>query len=129
MPGEKPVLKLLLDEHVPPLLAGELARHRPGTAVIALQDFAGRAFLGAYDEKILLAGAEGGWTLLTYDQKTIPPLLMAWGEQGKAHGGIIFVDRKTLEPAAVGGLLRALLKVWETLGEIDWTDRVVYLSR
>ena len=121
------MLKLLLDEHVPPALAEELPRHRPGIAVVALQDFEGGALLGARDDRILAAAAAGGWTLLTYDQRTIPSVLMAWGEQGAAHGGVIFVDRKTLQPSDVGGLLRALLKLWQALGAVDWRDRVVHL--
>jgi len=121
------MLKLLLDEHVPPALAEELPRHRPGSVVVALQEFEGGTLLGARDEQILTAAAGGGWTLLTYDQKTIPVVLMAWGEQVMAHGGVIFVDRRTLQPSDIGGLLRALLKLWQMLGEIDWRDRVVHL--
>src|SRR5947207_15010660 len=43
-------VKLLLDEHVPPVLAEELRRRRPAAEVVALQDFEGRAYLGARDE-------------------------------------------------------------------------------
>ncbi len=121
------MLKLLLDEHVPPALAEELPRHRHGSAVVALQDFENGTLLGARDERILTAAAAGGWTLLTYDQRTIPVILMTWGEQGTSHGGVIFVDRKTLQPSDIGGLVRALLRLWQSLGGADWHNRVVHL--
>jgi len=113
---------------MPPALAEELPHHRPGIVVVVLQEFEGGTLVGARDEQSLTAAAGGGWTLLTYDQRTIPAVLMTWGEQGTAHGGVIFVDRRTLQPSDIGGLLRALLKLWQTLGEVDWQDRVVHLA-
>ena len=33
-------------------------------------------------------------TLVTYDRRTIPPLLKDWAEEGRPHAGVIFVDEK-----------------------------------
>ena len=121
------MLKLLLDEHVPPALAEELPRHEPRLDAVALQVFREGALLGEPDPVILTAAAADRRTLVTYDLKTIPPLLKAWAEAGQQHGGVIFVDRRTLEPSDVGGLIRALNVLLEARGELDWTDRVEYL--
>ena len=39
--------------------------------------------------------------------RTIPPLLKVWVEAGRDHGGIIFIDDKTISPADIGGQVRA----------------------
>jgi hypothetical protein len=70
-----------------------------------------------------------GWVLVTYEQKTILPLLKDWGEQSVAHGGIIFVDDRTIAEQDVGGLNRALLDLIELLGDVDWENRGAFLRR
>lgn len=121
------MLKLLLDEHIPPVLAEELPRHQPGLEVAALGQFQGGSLRGESDAEILKAAAASGWTLVTYDLMTIPPLLKTWAEAGQQHGGVVFVDRRTLEPSDVGGLIRALGALFSARGELDWTDRIEYL--
>lgn len=66
---------------------------------------------------------------LRYDLRTIPLLLKEWSEQGVAHGGVILVDERTIAPHDVGGLIRALHHVVQTLGDVSWADRVVFLQR
>ena len=123
------MLKLLLDEHLPLALIAALAQRQPDLPVVALQDFAGGSLLGARDEQILQAAAQGGWTLLTYDLKTVPMILKRWSEAGIAHGGVVFVDYHTLMPSDVGGLLRGVLHLWETMGDLEWQDRSLHLAR
>jgi len=78
-------------------------------------------FLGTDDAACLLEAAKQRLTLVTYDRRTIPPLLKLWAEEQRPHGGVIFVDEKTISPADIGGLVRALivcperLKVWTGL--------------
>lgn len=55
-------------------------------------------FIGASDEEILKEAARQSMTLLSFDLKTIPPLLRTWGERGVDHGGVIFVDNKNFCP-------------------------------
>lgn len=95
--------------------------------VVVLADWQNGMFLGADDQALLLAGRESGWVLVTYDQRTILPLLKVWGESAVRHGGLVFVDEKTLRPDDIGGLLHALCFLWDRERSAEWTDRVVYL--
>ena len=67
-------------------------------------------------------------TFVTYDRRTIPPLFKAWAEEERRHGGVIFVDEKTISPSDTGGLLRALSNLLRKTDKWDWTNRV-FLSR
>lgn len=121
------MIKLLLDEHISPEVAKGLRRRNPGLAVLAMNEWEDGVFLGADDATILRAASVQGLTFVTYDRRTIPPLLKAWIEEGQHHAGVIFVDEKTISPADVGGLLRALLELTKLSVDWDWTDRVVFL--
>ncbi|HME33109.1 MAG TPA: hypothetical protein VKG65_10185 [Terriglobales bacterium] len=86
-------------------------------------------YLGQEDSACLLGAATERLTLVTYDRRTIPPLLKTWAEEGRKHGGVIFVDEKTISPADIGGLVRALIQLFKETGRWDWTDRVYFLRR
>jgi hypothetical protein len=86
-------------------------------------------FLGKEDSVCLLQAAKQGLTLVTYDRRTIPPLLKLWAEEERSHGGVIFVDEKTISPADIGGLVRALIALAGEAGDTDWTDQVYFLRR
>jgi hypothetical protein len=101
-------------------------RHR-SLVIHWMAEWEGGGFLGEDDSACLLEAAEQGLTLVTYDRRTIPPLLKIWAEEGRRHGGVIFVDEKTISPADIGGLVRALL-LKET-GKSNWVDRVYFLGR
>lgn len=66
---------------------------------------------------------------MTYDRKTIPPLLKIWAESGGDHGGVIFVDQKTIPTSDFGGMIRALEQLWEETAAWDWTNRILILRR
>lgn len=123
------MLRLLLDEHVPPAVVADLAVRRPELEAVALRDWRGGALLSADDAAILSAARDHGLTLATYDLRAIPPLLKAWAEQGVPHAGVVFVHRMTIRLGDVGGLARALAQLWDAEGSHDWTDRVVFLHR
>ena len=102
------MLRLLLDEHVSPVVAVGLRKRDAKLSVFAMRDWEQGGFLGRDDADILQATVEQGLTLVTYDRRTIPPLLKSWAEQGLKHGGVVIVDDKTIWPTNVGGLVRAL---------------------
>ena len=123
------MFKLLLDEHISPEVAGGLRLRSPEIVVHAMVEWEGGSFLGQDDSACLREAAAQGLTLVTYDRRTIPPLLKAWAEQERPHGGVIFVDEKTISPADIGGLVRALSNLIEEVGKWEWTDRVSFLRR
>lgn len=123
------MLKLLLDEHISPDVADGLRRRNRALVIHWMAEWEGGNFLGKEDFACLLEAAEQDLTLVTYDRRTIPQLLKAWAEEGRRHGGVVFVDEKTISPANIGGLVRALIRLYKETGKWDWTDRVYFLRR
>jgi len=85
------------------------------------------AFLGQEDSVCLQEAFVQGLTLVTYDRRTIPPLLKRWAEEARSHAGVIFIDEKTISPADIGGLVKALGALVKHAGSWDWTDRILFL--
>ncbi len=123
------MLKLLLDEHVSPAVAAGLRRRIRSLMVYSMAGWREGAFLGQDDSVCLREAAAQGMTLVTYDRRTIPSLLKTWAEEGRNHGGVIFIDERTISPANIGDLVRALSRLYKQTGNWDWTDRVVFLRR
>jgi len=123
------MLKLLLDEHISLDVAEGLGRRNRAMVVRFIAEWEDGDFLGQGDSAFLQEAARQGLTLVTYDRRTIPRLLKAWAEEGRNHGGVIFVDEKTISPADIGGLVRALIKLSKETGSWDWTNRVCFLRR
>jgi hypothetical protein len=123
------MLKLLLDEHISPAVAEGLRRRRRPLIVHYMAAWENGAFLGQEDSACLQEAVTQGLTLVTYDRRTIPPLLKAWAEEGRKHGGVVFVDEKTICPADIGGLVRALTELAKETRKWDWTNRVCFLRR
>jgi hypothetical protein len=123
------MLKLLLDEHISPEVADGLRRRSRSLVIHWMAEWEGGDFLGKEDSASLLEAAKQGLTLVTYDRRTIPPLLKTWAEEERRHGGVIFVDEKTISPADIGGLVRALIELSKETGKWDWADRVYFLRR
>jgi hypothetical protein len=128
------MLKLLLDEHISPDLADGLRRRSRSPFIQSrvihwMAEWEGGNFLGREDSACWLEAVTQGLTLVTYDRRTISPLLKTWAEEGRRHGGVIFVDEKTISPADIGGLVRALIQLFKETGKWDWTDRVYFLQR
>jgi len=123
------MLKLLLDEHISPGVADGLRRRNQSPVIHWMAEWQGGEFLGKDDSACLLEAGRQGLTLVTYDRRTLPPLLKVWAEEGRPHSGVIFVDEKTISPANIGGLVRAVIQLSKETGNGDWTDRVYFLRR
>lgn len=123
------MLRLLLDEHLSPAIAAGLRRRIPALVVRGMADWEGGNFLGQQDSVCLQEALVQGLTLVTYDRRTIPPLLKRWVEEGHSHAGVVFVDEKTIFPADIGGLVKALAYLVKQTRAWDWTDRVLFLRR
>lgn len=121
------MLKLLLDEHISPQVAEGVQRRIRALVVCSMVEWEEGNFLGKEDSVCLLEAAKQCLTLVTYDRRTIPPLLKLWAEEGRSHGGVIFVDEKTIAPSDIGGLVRALISLTFDTGQMDWTNQVYFL--
>ena len=121
------MLRLLLDEQMDPELAVQIRAQYPEMDIVSLHVWEDRRYLHTADAVILAEAYRQGYTLVTYDARTIVPLLKVWGEAGIAHGGVIFVKASTIAPDNIGGLLRALAAMWTTYGAGDWTNTTTYL--
>jgi hypothetical protein len=76
---------------------------------------------------LLRAAAEDGLTLVTYDQKSIPPLLTEWGTIGQEHAGVLFVDDKTIREGDIVGMVNALIDAWDRTLDWEWKNTVDFL--
>jgi len=123
------MLKLLLDEHISPEVANGLRRRHRAIEIRYIVEWEDGYFLGQEDSSCLRAAAAQGLTLVTYDRRTIPPLLKTWAEEERTHGGVIFVDERTISPADIGGLVWALNRLARETGNWDWANRIYVLRR
>ena len=122
------MLKLLLDEHISPRVVEGLRRRHRLLTVHCMAGWESGRFLGQHDSACLEHAAEQALTLVTHDRRTIPPLLKDWAEAGREHGGVIFVDEKTISPSDIGGQVRALSKLIREGANWDWINRTCFLE-
>ena len=104
-----------------------LRRRNRSVPVYSMAEWEDGSYLGQSDEACLQAAAAQALTLVTYDRRTVPPLVKAWAEEGRHHAGIIFVDEKTISPADIGGLVGALARLAREAQTWDWADRICFL--
>ena len=123
------MLKFLLDEHISPEVANGLRRRNRATEVRYMVEWENGYFLGQEDSACLREAAAQGLTLVTYDRRTIPPLLKTWAEEERTHGGVVFVDEKTISFADIGGLVWALTRLARETGNWDGANRIYFLRR
>jgi hypothetical protein len=83
--------------------------------------------IGAEDALCLRAAANDNLTFVTYDRRTIAPLLYSWAEEGVHHNGVILVTQKAIPQGDVSRLVSALSNLAEIATEWDWVDRTYYL--
>lgn len=123
------MLKLLLDEHIRPLLALQLREALPDAQIESVHHWRGGRLLHQPDERILREAHQAGLTLVTFDLATIPPLLADKVALDEEHGGVIFISAKSFAQNDHGGLLRAIVRCWPEWSVVSWTNRVEFLRR
>ena len=123
------MLRLLLDEHISPRVAAGIRLRDKKIIIRDMVEWENGSFLGQEDAACLREALVQKLTLVTYDRRTIPPLLKNWAEEGRQHGGVIFVDEKTISQADIGGLIQSLGKLVKETRDLDWTDRIYFLRR
>ena len=123
------MLRLLTDEQISPAVAAAARRMCPDIQILDIREWQHGHLLSASDELVLGEAHRQGMTLVTFDLRTIPPLLRRWAEEEVDHGGVILVDQKTIRQPDVGGIAQALCALWKAHRRSDWTNRVVFLRR
>jgi hypothetical protein len=78
------MLKLLLDEHISRHVSTGLRRRNRLIEIFCMSEWE-EGTLGQDDSVCLHAAALRGLTVVTYDRRTIPPLLKDWAEQERDH--------------------------------------------
>ena len=121
------MLAFLLDQQISLEVAEQVHARRPEIPIRSLYAWRDGAFVGTPDPLILRAAAEDGLTLVTYDRKTIPPVLVEWGTAGTLHGGVLFVDNRTIASNDFGRLVRSLIYYWDSEQAADWSNRIGFL--
>ena len=108
-------IRLLLDEHIDPRVSQALRRN--GIDAIVLRDYGDGSLLGSPDEETLAAATSDLRALVTFDLRTIPPLLRRLAEIGTPHGGVVLVSVRTVIPNDVRRLTRLLCRLAERFPE------------
>jgi hypothetical protein len=121
-------LRPLLDENISPVVADQVRRHRPDLVIESVHRWRDGELMNQKDERLLLAAAAEEWTLVTYDQKTIPGILRGLHEKGLHHSGVIFVDERTIPNQNFGLLTRSIISFWERHQDIEWRDCALFLN-
>jgi len=120
-------LRLLLDENISYVIADQLRQHLPDRIIESIHRWKGGSLRSQPDKVLLLAAKAENLTLVTYDLKTIPEVLIELSAENHHHAGVIFVDDRTIASSDFGSLTRALLYFLEAYQESDWLDRVLFL--
>jgi hypothetical protein len=116
-------MKLLLDEHLDPELAGALQRKFPRLDAVSVQ---GVGWGGLSDPALLEILDEEQRVLVTRDVNSIPEHVMERLAQDLTHGGVVYVPR-SIGQTDRRTLLRRLVKLVEEHGAEDWTCREFWL--
>ena len=123
------MLRYLLDEQISPVVASQLSQKHPEIRIESVCVWKQGIWRSRPDPEILLAAKEAQLTLVTYDLRTIPDLILHWTFSGIDHAGVILVDELSIDPSNVGLLLQALASFWLQRHRQDWRNRVEYLPR
>ena len=121
------MLSLLLDENISDEIARQILAKRVDIPIFSAHDWEEGRLRGVSDEMVLRAAAEAGLTLVSYDVNTNPLLLMRLANEAFVHGGIVFVHNATIRSNDYGGLMRALIQLYDAEKEAEWKDRLYFL--
>ncbi|MEM9274146.1 MAG: DUF5615 family PIN-like protein [Cyanobacteria bacterium P01_F01_bin.143] len=121
------MLSFLLDEQISPEIAKQIKNKYPEITILSIHTWQKGNYLEVADEIILKAAAIEKLTLVTYDQKTIPPILVEWGQGNINHAGVVFIDYRSITPNNFGGLIKGIVWLWKTQNDANWQNRIVYL--
>ncbi len=119
-------MRLLLDEHLDPLLATQLRAR--GHDVIAVA--ADPALRGLSDAELLDLGAEQGRAIATYDAADFLPLIEEREMAGRPCAGVILISARSHPPGGRGHgrLPHAVMAVMDEDGSEAVAGNVMWLA-
>ncbi|MBL8291577.1 MAG: DUF5615 family PIN-like protein [Bryobacterales bacterium] len=123
------MLRFLLDEHLSFAIVEIVRALRPEISVASVLDWEDGAWRGLKDPELMRAAKAEGLTLVSYDQRSIPSLLETWAASGESHAGVVFLNRRTIAQQDFSAIAKALIALWVSHGDLDWTNRLAYLKR
>ncbi len=106
--------RFLLDEQISPEVARLAARSGVEARAVAASELE-----GLDDRSVFRKALEEGRILVTYNIDDMSLLLVDFLKEGASVAGVVFVDVRTIPPADVAGLARALVKLARKLGRGD----------
>jgi hypothetical protein len=121
------MLSFLTDAHISLSVAEQVKAKRPECPICSLRHWRNGELLNAEDGVILAAALAEGLTLVTYDLRTILPLIMQWMTEGREHAGVLFIDDRTIAQEDVGSQMLALLELWDAAQNENWANAVTYV--
>jgi hypothetical protein len=119
----------LLDENISRVIAQQITIRRPEIGIRSIFEWREGTLLHQPDHLVLQAATEDSLTLVTYDVRTIRPLVAEWAASGRIHAGVIFVDRRTVQSNNFGLLIQAIESLWEREHHLTWTNRTRFSDR
>lgn len=122
------MIAYLLDENISPVVADQVAAKNPAMVLHSVLRWQEGTLIGQPDSRVLRAATQAGLTLVTYDLKTIPPLLTELASDNEIHAGVLVVDDASIRNHDLGGLVTALLAHYERYGAQEWTNRIAFLT-
>lgn len=123
------MLGFLTDEQISHAVAEQVRAKRPDIRIESVLKWQDGVLRNIEDSLLLEVALREYLVLVTYDQRTIPPILTELGFAGKQHAGVIFVDQRSIPSSDIGGLIQALIEIYDNQGKASWIDRVQFLSR
>ena len=122
------MLSFLLDENISTVVAVQLRAKRPDIPVISLSEWQGGMYLGVDEATWLAAAGDENLTLVTFDRKTVEPLLKQFGDTEQSHSGVVLIDERSIMQFDYGAQIRALISLWDARGAESWQNVVIYLG-
>ena len=121
-------LRLMLDENISYVIAEQARLKHPQILIDSVHTWREGAFMSEPDDLLLAALHTEAWTLVTYDRKMLSerPYLF---DGTVSHSGVLFMDKRTVAPYDIGGLVLALCDFWLAHQNDDWNGRIAYLKK
>ena len=118
---------VLLDAHLATGIVVGL--RRLGIDAVSLAEWRGGAYRTGSDDDNLRAAHEERRALVTFDVRSIPPLVRALAEQRSDHSGVILISRKTFAQNDVRQIVQSLARMLNERPGDAFANQVLFLAR